>query len=197
MVEMSEAHRRMPGLALDETAQEAARLALLKLLGDGPLERMGMREAAAAAGLGLATLYKYFGPKETLPCAVLAPELEGLIADMDLASRTAVGVKARLRAVLEAMTRFAGAQPEAARAIWRHLPDSLWDGAEPDWRARRLRIVAHILRNGQHDGSVREDVEAEALARLILGAADAALAARLAGTPAQDLFDALWPMAAR
>ncbi|KAA5801624.1 TetR/AcrR family transcriptional regulator [Alkalicaulis satelles] len=197
MTAMTQAQARPPGLALDEDARERARLSLLALLGSGPLESLGMREAASAAGLGLATLYKYFGPKETLPHAVLAPELAGLIEDMDRASRTAVGVKARLRAVLDAMVHFSEAQPHAASALWRHLPYSLWDEADPDWRAQRQRIVAHIIRNGQHDGSVRKDLDGGALAGLIVGAADAGLAARLSGAPPVDLFDALWPLAAR
>lgn len=194
--------QRAQGRSLDASEREQARTAILALMSQGPLERLGMREAAAAAGLSLATLYKYFGGKDALPAAVLAPDLDALTTAMDAASRTAVGVKARLQAVLGALCEFAETHADAAKALWLHLPPSTWDGADPDWRGQRLRIVSHILRNGQRDGSVRSDLTDASLACLLLGAADRAIETALAD-PETDppagarLFNALWPLAAR
>ncbi len=192
---------RAQGRSLQAEEREQARTAILALMAQGPLERLGMREAAAAAGLSLATLYKYFGGKDGLPAAVLAPDLEALVAAMDAASRTAIGVKARLQGVLDALCEFALSHGDAARALWLHLPPSTWDAGDPDWRGQRLRIVSHILRNGQRDGSVRADVDDTALAHLILGAADRAVETALADPEAEPpagarLFKSLWPLAA-
>jgi len=191
---------RAQGRSLDASEREQARTAILALMSQGPLERLGMREAAAAAGLSLATLYKYFGGKDDLPAAVLAPDLEALIAAMDAASRTAIGVKARLQGVFSALCGFALSHPDAARALWLHLPPSTWEATDPDWRGQRLRIVSHILRNGQHDGSVRSDLDDASLARLMLGAADRAIETALAGAETESpsgprLFKSLWPLA--
>jgi|GEM_PF-4482495 len=193
--------QRAQGRSLDAVEREQARTAILGLMSQGPLERLGMREAAAAAGLSLATLYKYFGGKDGLPAAVLAPDLEALVAAMDHASRTAIGVKARLQGVLGALCEFARSHADAARALWLHLPPSTWDAGEPDWRGQRLRIVSHILRNGQRDGSVRADVDDASLAQLMLGAADRSIETALADAEAEApagarLFAHLWPLAA-
>ncbi|MBI1265478.1 MAG: TetR family transcriptional regulator [Alphaproteobacteria bacterium] len=192
---------RAQGRSLDANERDQARMAILALMSQGPLERLGMREAAAAAGLSLATLYKYFGGKEGLPGAVLAPDLEMLIGAMDKASRMAVGVKARLQGVLDALCSFAQTHADAARALWLHLPPSTWDSADPDWRAQRLRIVSHILRNGQRDGSVRTDLDGACLAFLVLGAADRWIEIALADPETEPpagarLFASLWPLVA-
>ncbi|MCH8490479.1 MAG: TetR/AcrR family transcriptional regulator [Oceanicaulis sp.] len=193
--------QRAQGRSLDADEREQARTAILGLMSQGPLERLGMRDAAAAAGMSLATLYKYFGGKEALPGAVLAPDLDALVAAMDAGSRTAIGVKARLQAVLVALCDFALSHADAARALWLHLPPSTWDSGDPDWRSQRLRIVSHILRNGQRDGSVRSDLDDAALAQLLLGAADRAIETALADAQAEApagarLFKSLWPLAA-
>lgn len=193
--------QRAQGRSLDADEREQARTAILALMSQGPLERLGMREAAAVAGLSLATLYKYFGGKEALPGAVLAPDLEALVATMDAASRTAIGVKARLQGVLGALCDFARSRGYAAKALWLHLPPSTWDAVNPDWRGQRLRIVSHILRNGQRDGSVRCDVNDSSLAQLMLGAADRSIEVALADEDAEapggvGLFSSLWPLVA-
>lgn len=193
--------QRAQGRSLDADEREQARTAILALMSQGPLERLGMREAAAVAGLSLATLYKYFGGKEALPGAVLAPDLEALVATMDAASRTAIGVKARLQGVLGALCDFARSRGDAAKALWLHLPPSTWDAVNPDWRGQRLRIVSHILRNGQRDGSVRCDVNDSSLAQLMLGAADRSIEVALADEDAEapggvGLFSSLWPLVA-
>jgi len=192
---------RAQGRSLDATERDRARTAILALMSQGPLERLGMREAAAAAGLSLATLYKYFGGKDGLPAAVLAPDLEALVATMDAASRTAIGVKARLQGVLGALCEFAKSHADAAKAVWLHLPPSTWDAGEPDWRGQRLRIVSHILRNGQRDGSVRTDLDGACLAILVLGAADRWIEIALADPETEPpagarLFASLWPLVA-
>ena len=99
------------------------------------------------------------------------------------------------------MCEFARSHADAARALWLHLPPSTWDAGEPDWRGQRLRIVSHILRNGQRDGSVRADVDDASLAQLMLGAADRSIETALADAEAEApagarLFAHLWPLAA-
>jgi len=196
------AARHSRGVALDDAAREAARREIIALFAAGPFHTVGMREAAAHAGLGMATLYKYFGGKESMVVNALRPELEAMTDAMAEGSRTAVGTKARLQAVFAAMTGFALARMDAARAVWLNLPVCIWTADAHDWRTRRQGIVGHILRSGQHDGSVRTDVEDAALATLLLGAADARIEALLSEDAGFDsrreaarLFNDVWPLA--
>jgi len=191
---------RSPGVALDDRAREAARLALVAMLAEAPVHRIAMREAAKRAGVGLATLYKYFGGKEAMVAAVLAPDLDQMIEQLSAASRNAVGVKSRLRAVLEASFAFARDHEEAARAILLNLPAGVWADDEFSWWVRRRAVVAQILRNGRHDGSVRAEAPVEALADFTLGAVDQAVQRNLrAGErvdPARlgaEVFALVWP----
>jgi AcrR family transcriptional regulator len=191
---------RSPGVALDDQAREAARLALVALLAEAPVHRIAMREAAKRAGVGLATLYKYFGGKEAMVTAVLGPDLETLVERLSEASRNAVGVKARLRAVLEASFAFARDYEDAARAVLLNLPAGVWAGDDSQWPARRRAVLAHILKNGRHDGSVRADLPVESLADLALGAVDQAVQRHLrSGEPIDparlgaEAFTLVWP----
>ncbi len=191
---------RLPGIALDDTAREAARAALLSLLAEAPVHRIAMRDAARRAGVGLATLYKYFGGKEAMVTAVLGPDLERLVDRLGDASRNAVGVKARFRAVLEASFGFARDHEPAARAVLLNLPAGVWGDEESEWPARRRAVLAHIFKNGRHDGSVRSDVEPDALADLVFGAVDQTLERLLRTGGAVDparlaasMFSTLWP----
>lgn len=191
---------RAPGVALDGAAHETARLALLSMLAEGPVHRIAMRDAARRAGVGLATLYKYFGGKDAMVLAVLQPELDAEIDALNAASRREVGVKARFRAVLEASITFARDHRDAARAIVLNLPAGVFDDAEAGRTVRRRAIMVHILKNGMRDGSVRSDVEAEVLSDLVFGALTALIEPALRqGEPIDPprlgarAYTALWP----
>lgn len=191
---------RAPGVALNEQARETARRSLVVLLGEGPFHQIAMRDAARRAGLGLATLYKYFGGKDAMVRAVLDPELAHLSNALALASRREVGVKARFKAFLTESVAFARDHEDAARAVLVNLPAGLWAGDSDAWTAQRRAILVQIFQAGLRDGSIRSDIDTTALAHMSLGALDAALTARLAGEEAADparlsahLFSALWP----
>jgi AcrR family transcriptional regulator len=191
---------RAPGVALDDATREAARCALLAMLAEAPVHRIAMREAARRAGLGLATLYKYFGGKEAMVLAVVEPELDALVAALAQASRREIGVKRRVSAVLDASIRFARDHTHAARAVFLNLPAGVWDEDASAWRSRRQDVLVQILKSGVHDGSVRADLAPETLADIMLGALDrwveTALRKNEPIDPARTgaaLFAALWP----
>ena len=200
MIVQTEDAERAPGVALDADARERGRLALLAMLAEAPVHRIAMREAARRAGMGLATLYKYFGGKEAMVTAVLDPELDGLVEALALASRREVGVRTRFRAVLEASLAFARDHQDAARAVMLNLPAGVWSDDETSWLARRRTILMQIFKNGHHDGSVRDDVSPEHLADLSFGAVDRAVEQALRSAEPVDptrlgarLFAVLWP----
>jgi AcrR family transcriptional regulator len=200
MDEQASKSARALGVALDDQAREAARQALLALFSEAPVHRIAMRDAAKRAGVGLATLYKYFGGKEAMAPAVLGPDLDALIDQLGAASRNAVGVKARFKAVLEASFAFARDHQPAARAIILNLPAGIWSADEAEWPARRRAVLAHVLKNGRHDGSVRSDLEPDELAAMVFGVVDAELERVLRGGAPIDpaalgakVFSALWP----
>ena len=192
---------RQPGVALGDDAREQARRVILALLASAPLHKIGMRDAAREAGMGLATLYKYFGGKEALVHNVVAPEASALVDLVEQGSRHQIGVKSRFQAVLEAHFRFVRDHGDGARALWLNLPSSLWNDEADGWRAKRRDILTHVLKNGVHDGSVRDDIWPNDLAGSVLGAVDQHVenALRVGDSPdprstGTQLFQTLWPM---
>jgi AcrR family transcriptional regulator len=191
---------RAPGVALDDQSREKARRALLAMLAEAPVHRIAMREAARRAGVGLATLYKYFGGKEAMVTAVLNPELDALIHQLSEASRREVGVKVRFKAVLTASLVFARDHEDAARAVILNLPAGVWTDDADAWPARRRAVLVQILKNGRHDGSVRTDLDPQDIADMTLGAVDRAVEKALRTADAiepsklaERLFALLWP----
>lgn len=88
-----------------------------KLLARRGLQRLSMREVAAAAGVSRATLYEYFGSKQVLLRAIASrveqeiqsAVLDAVAADPDLATRVEI--------VVLAMFRFGIAHPDALKVL--------------------------------------------------------------------------------
>lgn len=172
--ETIEAHRRaVRETTLDVTAALVAE--------HGPVS-VTMSQIAGAAGIGRATLYKYF------------PDVESVLAAWY--QREVVAQLARLAAVREQEAdpgRRLGAVLPAYATLVREQPPGLGVGALPVasegiGRARRqlLGFLAEQLAEAAADGSVRDDVEPGELADYCLHALGAA-----AGLPSTAAVDRL------
>ncbi|GAA0451097.1 TetR/AcrR family transcriptional regulator [Streptomyces olivaceiscleroticus] len=121
---------------------------------------------ARAAGVGIGTLYRHFPTREALVEAVYAAELDEVVA-----SAPPLLEKLEPAAALRAwMTRYA-----AFFKIKRGMTDTLRAGwasgsiATPATRERITATLAMMLRSGAEAGSLRPDVDPEAVTMMILG----------------------------
>ncbi|MEX0868946.1 MAG: TetR/AcrR family transcriptional regulator [Nitriliruptoraceae bacterium] len=163
-----EAHRReVRETVLEATARLAAEHGLLNLT---------MSQVAQAAGIGRATLYKYFSNVEEVLHAWHARQVDAHLAQLTaIAGRDAPPIE-RLAAVLGAYTRLQrertthADQPHGRQlAGFLHRDDRLGPAGQ---RLRNLLVA--LLAAAVEDGQVRSDVATDELAEFCLHAANAA-----------------------
>ena len=160
--ETIEEHRRaVHDATLDATAA---------LVREHGLAAVTMSQIAVAAGIGRATLYKYFPDVEAILVAWHERQIALHLRQLT-AARDAAGTPAdRLEAVLET---FALIQHEHHGA---ELPVSLLHRGEHVTRARQQLedLVADLLASGAQKGEIRDDIAPDELASFCLHALTAA-----------------------
>src|SRR5215471_17096251 len=160
--ETIEEHRR--------TVHDATLDATAALVREHGLASVTMSQIAAAAGIGRATLYKYFPDVEAILVAWHDRHITGHLRQLAEARDAATGPADRLEAVL---TAFALIQHQHHDT---ELPVALLHRGEHVARARqRLRdLVADLLAAGAESGAVRSDIAPGELASYCLHALTAA-----------------------
>ena len=160
-----EAHRR--GVR-DAILDAAAALAAER----GPMS-VTMSGIAQEAGVGRATLYKYFPDVESILMAWherrVAGHLEHLAAVRDWAGKAGGGAGGRLEAVLEAYALISHEHPGGELAALVHRGEHVARAQE-----RLSDMIRDLLAEGARTGDLRDDVAPEELAGYCLHALGAA-----------------------
>ena len=160
-----EAHRR--GVR-DAILDAAAALAAER----GPMS-VTMSGIAQEAGVGRATLYKYFPDVESILMAWherrVAGHLEHLAAVRDRAGKAGGGAGGRLEAVLEAYALISHEHPGGELAALVHRGEHVARAQE-----RLSDMIRDLLAEGARTGDLRDDVAPEELAGYCLHALGAA-----------------------
>jgi AcrR family transcriptional regulator len=121
-----------------------------------------MRAVAEHAGVGVGTLYRHFATREALVAAVYSDEIAQLgETDSLLTGRTA---EEALSGWLERFISFTRTKHATYEIL--HASGS---GPVPSARAEAINALTSILAAGTHDGSLRDDVDAEDLLRAATG----------------------------
>jgi len=157
-----------PGRPRSERAHEAILHATLDLLLEVGFTRMSIETVAKRAGVGKATIYRRWPSK-----ADLVVEAVARIKDQELVGVDRASVREDLLhlarqvfrpresgEVTELMLKLASARarhPELQEAFLRHI-------IEP-----RRQIVANVLRRGVERGEIREDIDIELAADVLMG----------------------------
>jgi AcrR family transcriptional regulator len=169
------ARRRADAVRNRQAVLEAARSVLAARGLDAPMD-----EIAAAAGVGVATVYRHFPNKTELVDAVLVHGFEALAQDAEAALRAPDPATAWIDFVRGAGRVLArdrvlvGAARSLDRPRRRPVVQRLFDVAE------------QVLARARAAGAIRDDVRAEELPALLAGAGDAA---NLGGRPTPDVLE--------
>lgn len=137
----------------------------------GPLG-MTMSQVAKAAGIGRATLYKYFSDIESILIAHHAQHVESHLRDLDALRGESGSVGSRLVAVVSAYAsicfhRGRHASPDVSALVHR-------DPEVADAERRLRSVFAELFDEAAAEGLVRSDVSSEELAEYCLHALPAA-----------------------
>jgi AcrR family transcriptional regulator len=171
-VRLAESRPSRPGSTKGRPRSEAVERAILegamKLLDEGiPLAELSIERIARTAGVGKAAIYRRWSGKEELFVDVVRsaepddPELTGTSLRADLVvlleSLRQRGVLTRQSAILHNVY----AQMKSSPKIWAAYYNTVI--------ARRHRLSLEVLRRGQENGELRDDVDIELLYDLFMG----------------------------
>ena len=155
--ETIDAHRRsVRGAILDTTAA---------LVSERGLRSVTMSEIAEAAGIGRATLYKYFPDVDAIMVAWHQRQISGHLEQLAQLGSGSAGPGERLRAVLEAYAFIQHESHGHELAAVLHRGDHVAH-AEHQLRA----FLADLLREAAAAGGIRDDIAADELANYALHA---------------------------
>ena len=162
--ESIDGHRRAVRDAITEAAWQLAEE-------HGPLA-LTMSQVAKGAGIGRATLYKYFTDVESILVAHHARHVEGHLQALEELRVGSAPVASRLVAVVHAYASicFHRAQhsPTGVSALVHRGPEAA------DAERRLRRVFAELLDEGAAEGLVRTDISSEELAEFCVHALPAA-----------------------
>jgi AcrR family transcriptional regulator len=132
-------------------------------------------DISEAAGIDRATFYYYFKSKSELVQAAINDVVETSMAEIHLAKESDAPARVRVGLALSRlMTSFVAAYPWGVL----YLHDDIWRSRDADaaWvkkiRANETKLqqtIFEMVSDGQGDGSIRADLEAELITRTLVG----------------------------
>ncbi len=152
--------------------RDAALNAMAALVAERGLVSLTMSQIAERAGVGRATLYKYFPDAQAVLTAWHERQINAHLDQLTAAAQPTQRAVVRLRAALQT---FAQIQYHSARHHGSELAALLHRSEHVDRAQQRLReFVQNLIAEAAQDGDLRDDVAAEELAGYCLHALTAA-----------------------
>ncbi|MFI5489174.1 TetR/AcrR family transcriptional regulator [Micromonospora echinaurantiaca] len=152
--------------------RDAALNAMGELVAEHGLVALTMSQIAEKAGIGRATLYKYFPDAQAVLAAWHERQITAHLDQLTTAVNPAAPAVARLQAVLHT---YAQIQHHSARHHGGELATPLHRSGHVDHARQRLHnFVEALITEAVHAGDVRDDVAADELAAYCLHALTAA-----------------------
>lgn len=183
---------------------ERLRQTVIELFSEGLFHQVGLREIAKRAGVGLQTIYKYFGSKDDLILAAIERDMHYLTAilvdagdtSQDLSAEEAFEVFGKL------FFDFYFEKIHVAQIVFMNVPNRYWVIHPEFVQNKQLEIMAKIIIKGQKSGEIRDDVDASLLVQIIAGAIGRYMVNVLNSDAipksgkraAEETFKILWPM---
>jgi AcrR family transcriptional regulator len=160
------------GRLISPESLERLRETVIELFAAGSFDAVGMRAIASQAGVGPATIYKYFGTKEELIFACIQPEITELGRRLVVASQTCSEAHTRERfgRFADTLIGFYIEHRQVGEIVYLTISARNWIENTRFIQTQQLGVGAEILRQGQARGEVRGDVPPELLVELLAGA---------------------------
>lgn len=143
--------------------------AIAEMRGQGT-DDLSMDQIARSAGVGKATLYRYFRTKEGLWRACLAAIVDDLEARMEAAEAAGAPAPERLRQIVAIMVQTFSHHLLPLRLLMRRQDelDQEWRRSVQDARRRLVAVLSRHFRRGEQEGFYR-NLDSELIPHLIVG----------------------------
>lgn len=149
---------------------EKLRSTVIDLFSKGLFHKVGIREIAKQAQVGPQTIYKYFGNKDELIFACIRPELARLNEELKgTVENTEGDALETLKALISKFVGYYLNHRRLAEIVYMTIPARQWV-VDPEFTQHEtLNYFAKTLQQGQIEGSIRTDANAEELLDLMAG----------------------------
>ena len=127
-------------------------------------------DIAKEAGVAYGLVYHYFGSKDAVLEAVFREAWGRLLAAVALAEETVGSASEQLELVVKIVLRAWRDDPDLVRVLVREVTRSPHIQDELDEIGQAFASLQRIVERGQHDGSLRSDVDARLAAWMLYGA---------------------------
>ncbi len=167
--------------------------AALALLGELPLDRLSTRRIARELGISQPALFRHFRSREAILIATVS-RARDLLADAIAAVVAEPGcARERMRRLLERVLRYVERHPGLPRLLFADLAaDAGPLRAElTQVLGMQRALVGQLFREGQRDGSFRDDVEPDRAAMMVVSLVQGLVLQWQANGRAASLGDAL------
>ena len=157
---------------ISQESLERLRITVIELFAEGMFHHVGLREIAKRAGVGLQTIYKYFGTKDELIVAAIEQDLATLTQRMTAAAENSNHTTTREKFFDLGFQYFDFylSNRHIAQIVFMNIPHRYWV-TNPDFiQNEQLVVMEQVIREGQQNGELRNDCEAALLVQMVAGA---------------------------
>ena len=157
--------------------------------------RVTTQDIASALGISKKTLYKYYSSKHEIVSTAIEQNLEGLGARLDGIMQSGEwGFNEKFAQILMLIQKQVGSISEIfLEDMARHIPD-VWAKIESFRRERVLGVLHELMREGQTEGAVRNDLDLDAVLFLLFGTINNSITPELllqSGFPLEKIFSTM------
>ncbi len=167
---------------------EKLRSTVIDLFSQWLFHKVGIREIAKQAQVGPQTIYKYFGNKDELIFACIRPELKQLNEALKHTLETSSGTA--LETLKELMATFVGyylRHRRLAEIVYMTIPTRQWVIDPGFTQYETLSYFVEVSKQGQSEGCIRNDAQAEDLIELMAGAFGRYITRKISTTDADSI----------
>ena len=150
-----------------------------------------IREIAREARVGVGTVYEYFPDKKSLLFAIPTVRIKELVEQLNECLYVVPGALDKLRKLVHFFLSYYQKNTNFARLMYLVMvPYQEWRHSPTYQLARSLtNILSAILREGQEQGLIRNDVDVRLMRNLYLGAIERLTVSWLLGSKGYNLVD--------
>ena len=142
---------------------------ILEVFSESDFHAVGIRDIAQKAGVSFATIYKHYGNKEHLVFAFVDIWMGRLTDRIIDHLQGMADLKEKLRKIFWLQLEYYERHSDFAKIIFMTLPMKTWMSDESFEQHRMFNLLMDVLRQGQEEGVLNDDVDTRILLDFMLG----------------------------
>ena len=142
---------------------------ILEVFSESDFHAVGIRDIAQKAGVSFATIYKHYGNKEHLVFAFVDIWMGRLTDRIIDHLQGMADLKEKLRKIFWLQLEYYERHSDFAKIIFMTLPMKTWMSDESFEQQSIFNLLMDVLRQGQEEGVLNDDVDTRILLDFMLG----------------------------